>query len=93
MDFRIDSYEQYQKDYEKSVNDPEGFWGDVANNYQWMKKWDRVLEWNFEEPKVKWFLNGQLNITENCLDRHLAERGNKLPSSGNRMIRKRGSSV
>ncbi len=78
MDFRIDSYEQYQKDYEKSVNDPEGFWGDVANNYQWMKKWDRVLEWNFEEPKVKWFLNGQLNITENCLDRHLAERGNKL---------------
>ncbi|TVR87503.1 MAG: acetate--CoA ligase [Saprospirales bacterium] len=78
MDFRIDSYERYQKEYEKSVNDPEGFWGDVANNYQWRKKWDRVLEWNFEEPKVKWFLNGQLNITENCLDRHLKERGNKL---------------
>ncbi len=78
MDFRIDSFERYQKDYEKSVNDPEGFWGNMANNYQWSKKWDRVLEWNFEEPKVKWFLNGQLNITENCLDRHLAERGNKL---------------
>jgi acetyl-CoA synthetase len=49
----------------------------VAENFYWRKKWDKVLEWNFTEPNVKWFINGKLNITENCIDRHLEELGNK----------------
>jgi acetyl-CoA synthetase len=78
MDFMIQSFEEYQEQYAKSVQDPEGFWADIARHYTWKKPWDKVLEWNFEEPRVQWFLNGQLNITENCLDRHLETRGNKL---------------
>jgi hypothetical protein len=50
---------------------------EVASEFTWRKKWDKVLEWNFTEPNVKWFIGGKLNITENCLDRHLAERGNQ----------------
>jgi acetyl-CoA synthetase len=75
---RITSFEEYQQQYQQSVEDPEQFWADVAENFVWQKKWDKVLEWNFDEPKVKWFINGKLNITENCLDRHLEKRGNKL---------------
>jgi acetyl-CoA synthetase len=78
MDFLIKSFEQYQKEYKKSVDDPEGFWRDIANHYQWMQPFDKTLEWDFETPDVKWFKNGKLNITENCLDRHLKSRGNKL---------------
>jgi acetyl-CoA synthetase len=73
--YQITSHEQYKEVYKRSVEDPEGFWGDVAETFVWRKKWDRVLNWNFEEPSVKWFEGGKLNITENCLDRHLAERG------------------
>ncbi len=75
--FQIKSQEQYNKDYQKSVNDPEGFWGSVAGNFLWRKKWDKVLEWNFKEPKVEWFKGGKLNITENCIDRHLETMGDK----------------
>jgi acyl-coenzyme A synthetase/AMP-(fatty) acid ligase len=75
--FQIRSLEQYHKDYKKSVEDPEGFWASVAENFQWRKKWDKVLEWNFKEPKIKWFKGGKLNITENCIDRHLEKLGNK----------------
>ncbi len=64
--------------YKKSVEDPEAFWGEIADSFTWRKKWDKTLEWNFTEPSVKWFINGKLNITENCLDRHLKTRGNKL---------------
>jgi acetyl-CoA synthetase len=78
MKFQIDSYSSYQKVYDKSINDPEGFWDDIANHYQWKRKWETTLEWDFSRPSVKWFKEAQLNITENCLDRHLAERGNKL---------------
>lgn len=78
MDFRINSIDEYQAEYDKSVKDPEGFWAGVANHYHWKKKWEKVLDWNFDEPKINWFINGKLNITENCLDRHLQERGNKL---------------
>ena len=77
MDYRIKSYEEYQKAYDKSVNDPEGFWEGVADEFQWQKRWDKVLDWNFSDPDVKWFINGKLNITENCLDRHLSTRGDK----------------
>jgi acetyl-CoA synthetase len=75
--FQIKSFEQYQTDYRKSITDPEGFWGDVAKTFYWRKKWDKVLDWNFDEPAVKWFANGKLNITENCLDRHLGSFGNR----------------
>ncbi|GGK65278.1 acetate--CoA ligase [Rufibacter glacialis] len=78
MDYRIKSFEEYQETYQRSVEQPEEFWAGIAENFTWRKKWDQVLDWNFEEPKVKWFVNGKLNITENCLDRHLATRGNKL---------------
>lgn len=77
MDFKISSFEEYQETYARSVADPEGFWADIANHYAWMKPWNKVLEWNFREPNVKWFLGGELNITENCLDRHLERRGDK----------------
>ena len=72
--FQIKSFEQYHTDYNKSVADPEAFWASVAENFVWQKKWDKVLEWNFTEPKIEWFKNGKLNITENCIDRHLPAR-------------------
>ncbi|HEV8284805.1 MAG TPA: acetate--CoA ligase [Chitinophagaceae bacterium] len=75
--FQITSYEQYKSAYKKSIEDPEGFWADVASSFLWRKKWDKVLEWNFSEPNVKWFINGKLNITENCIDRHLKTLGDK----------------
>ncbi len=75
--FRIQSLEDYQRSYDCSVQDPEGFWTDIAQSYHWRKKWDKTLEWEFNSPSVKWFLNGELNITENCLDRHIAEKGNQ----------------
>ena len=75
--FQITSLEQYHEDYNKSVNDPEGFWGNVAENFLWRKKWDKVLNWNFTEPTVEWFKGGKLNITENCIDRHLKTMGDK----------------
>ncbi len=75
--FQIKSLDEYHKEYKKSVDDPDTFWAAVAENFQWRKKWDKVLEWNFEEPKVEWFIGGKLNITENCIDRHLATHGNK----------------
>lgn len=78
MDFSVTSFEDYKKTYQKSVNDPEGFWGEIGEHYQWIKKWDKVLEYDFEKPDIKWYQGGKLNITENCLDRHLHTRGNKL---------------
>jgi acetyl-CoA synthetase len=75
--YQIASLEQYKQDYQKSVENPEEFWDKIAQNFYWRKKWDKVLEWNFTEPNVKWFLNGKLNITENCIDRHLEEMGEK----------------
>ncbi|MDQ2721636.1 MAG: acetate--CoA ligase [Bacteroidota bacterium] len=67
--YQIKSLEQYHEAYKKSVEQPEEFWAEIAEDFSWRKKWDKVLEWNFEEPSVKWFLDGKLNITENCLDR------------------------
>ena len=75
--YQITSLEQYHIDYKKSVDDPESFWGDVAGNFLWKKKWDSVLNWNFTEPKIEWFKGGKLNITENCIDRHLATMADK----------------
>ncbi|MGV3765380.1 MAG: acetate--CoA ligase [Chitinophagaceae bacterium] len=75
--YQIKSFESYKDAYEKSVNDPEGFWAEIAAHFQWRKKWDKVLNWNFSEPKVEWFAGGRLNITESCLDRHLEKLGDK----------------
>ncbi|HMC84464.1 MAG TPA: AMP-binding protein, partial [Chitinophagaceae bacterium] len=75
--YQITSLEQYKADYKKSVEDPEGFWSCVADNFYWRKKWDKVLSWNFKEPKIEWFAGGKLNITENCIDRHLKDLGDK----------------
>ena len=67
--YQIKSVQHYHEQYQKSINDPASFWSDIANNFVWHKKWDQVLNWNFNEPKVEWFAGGKLNITENCLDR------------------------
>lgn len=75
--YQIRTQEAYRSAWQKSVEDPEQFWADVASNFEWKKRWDKVLDWNFTEPDVNWFIGGKLNITENCLDRHLAERGNE----------------
>ena len=77
MQHKITSFEQYQETYKKSVEQPEQFWSEIAESFTWKQKWDHVLDWNFKEPSVKWFLNAKLNITENCLDRHLETNGNK----------------
>ena len=77
MSFQIKSFEDYQTAYHKSVNEPEIFWADIANHFQWIKKWDKVLDWNFKEPKIEWFKGAKLNITENCIDRHLEDKGDQ----------------
>jgi acetyl-CoA synthetase len=74
---RIQTYEQYQTAYQKSVDDPESFWAEIAQEFQWRKPWTKTLQWNFDEPSIKWFVGGKMNITENCLDRHLATRGDQ----------------
>ncbi|MBP6427768.1 MAG: acetate--CoA ligase, partial [Bacteroidia bacterium] len=66
----------YHSAYKKSIENPEKFWEEIAETFYWTKKWNNVLEWNFSEPKIKWFEGGQLNITENCLDRHIEKLGN-----------------
>ncbi|MGZ8552269.1 MAG: acetate--CoA ligase [Chitinophagaceae bacterium] len=69
--YQVKSYEEYKEAYKKSVEEPETFWADIAQHFLWRKKWDKVLSWNFKEPKIEWFAGGKLNITENCIDRHL----------------------
>lgn len=73
---RIRTFEEYQAAYQHSVEDPESFWAEVAQEFKWHKPWKKVLDWNFTGPDVKWFVNGKTNITENALDRHLRELGN-----------------
>jgi acetyl-CoA synthetase len=75
--YQITNYDQYKAAYKKSVDDPEGFWADIASNFYWRKRWDKVLEWDFNDFHAKWFQGGKLNITENCLDRHLGMMGNR----------------
>ncbi|KHJ39729.1 acetyl-coenzyme A synthetase [Pedobacter glucosidilyticus] len=77
MDLSIKSFEDYQKVYQHSVEQPEQFWDTVASSFVWKKKWNKVLDWNFKEPDINWFVGGKLNITENCLDRHLADKGDQ----------------
>ena len=76
-DLQIVSEKGYQEDYKKSVETPEAFWEGIANQFKWQKKWDKVLEYDWEKADFKWFLNAKLNITENCLDRHLEDRADQ----------------
>ena len=73
--YQIKSLEQYHEAYKKSIDTPELFWNEIAETFTWQKKWDKTLDWNFKDPKVEWFKGGKLNITENCLDRHLEKNG------------------
>jgi acetyl-CoA synthetase len=75
---KITSLQQYNDQVRKAKDSPEEFWSEKANNFKWHKKWDKVLEWDFTKPEVKWFQGGKLNITENCLDRHLEKRSNQI---------------
>ena len=75
--YRIKSLSEYQKAYQESVENPEQFWSKIAEEFVWHKKWDKVLDWNFSEPKIEWFSGGKLNITENCLDRWVKTQPNK----------------
>jgi acetyl-CoA synthetase len=77
QNLRIKSLQGYQDTYQKSIEQPEQFWDEVANSFVWRKPWNKTLEWDFTKPEVKWFEGGKLNITENCLDRHLKERADK----------------
>ena len=77
MSNRIHSLAGYFHEYQKSVQDPESFWARIADDFHWHKRWDKVVEWDFEEPNVKWFTNGRMNITENILERHLFTHGDK----------------
>ncbi len=77
MSKQISSFEEYKTEYKRSVEQPEQFWAEAAEDFQWNKKWDSVLTWNFTTPEIKWFDGAELNITENCLDRNLKERGSQ----------------
>ncbi len=68
---------EYDDLYNKSISNPAGFWSEIASTFNWKDKWTKTLEYDFNKPEFKWFLNGKLNITENCLDRHLKENPNK----------------
>ncbi len=77
MKLPITSIEEYNSVYAQSVSDPEGFWNNIAELFTWQKKWEKTLEWNFEEPSINWFDGGQLNITENIFERHLPTRADQ----------------
>ena len=76
--YHIKHLEEYYQVYRKSIREPENFWEEVAEeHFMWRKKWDKVLSWDFSKPEIKWFEGAKLNITENCIDRHLVTRGDK----------------
>jgi acetyl-CoA synthetase len=76
--YQVKSLEQYFKHYNKSIREPRKFWDKIADeNFTWYQKWDKVVEFDMQEAEVKWFLNAKVNITKNCIDRHLAKRGEK----------------
>ena len=76
--FNVDSLEHYFKMYNKSVREPRKFWEKIADdNFTWYQRWDKVLEYDMEKANIEWFINAKLNITKNCIDRHLNKRGDK----------------
>ncbi len=76
--YHIKHLEEYFQVYRKSVRNPEAFWEEIAEeHFVWRKKWNNVLSWDFTKPEIKWFEGAKLNITENCIDRHIPTRGDK----------------
>ncbi|MGL2987043.1 acetate--CoA ligase [Flavobacterium sp. RSSA_27] len=76
--FKINTLEEYFKHYKKSIREPKKFWDRIAaDNFTWYQQWDKVMEFDMEEARIKWFLNAKVNITKNCIDRHLAKNGNR----------------
>lgn len=75
--YQIKSLEDYHQAWKQSIESPEAFWSSIASNFHWYKKWDQVLNWNFKEPSIKWFEGGKLNITHNCIDRHLTDKADQ----------------
>jgi acetyl-CoA synthetase len=94
MSDRIHTLSGYFHEYQKSVTEPENFWARIADSFHWQKRWDKVLEWDFEGPNVKWFVNGKLNITESIFEKNLFTHGDRTaiiwepndPSEENRKI-------
>ena len=76
--YHIKTQEDYKAAYQHAIERPEEFWKGIADNYQWRKPWTTLLEWEFTTPTIKWFNGGKLNITENCLDRHLKDRADDI---------------
>ena len=76
--YHIKTQEDYKAAYQHAIERPEEFWKGIADNYQWRKPWTTLLEWEFTTPTIKWFKEGKLNITENCLDRHLKDRADDI---------------
>ena len=76
--YKIHDLENYFKMYKKSVREPKKFWDKIADeNFSWYQKWEKVFDFDFEQAKFRWFIDAKLNITKNCIDRHLARRGDK----------------
>ena len=74
--YQIQSWEEYQVAFQKSIENPETFWADIADHFVWKKKWTKVLQYDFNQANTQWFVGGKLNITENCLDRHVETQPN-----------------
>jgi acetyl-CoA synthetase len=76
--YKIDNLEQYFKHYNKSIREPRKFWGKIASeNFTWYQEWEKVMDFDMGEAKIKWFVDAKVNIVKNCIDRHLARKGNK----------------
>ncbi|HRP85878.1 MAG TPA: acetyl-coenzyme A synthetase N-terminal domain-containing protein, partial [Saprospiraceae bacterium] len=76
--YKIKDLEKYFKEYRKSIKDPTGFWEKIAaENFNWHSRWDKVLDFDMKEARFEWFRNAKLNITQNCIDRHLQTQGDK----------------
>ena len=77
MDHQIKNLLEYTNDYKKSINKPDQFWENIANSFHWRKRWEKTLDWNFDTPKIEWFKNAKLNLTENIFERLLSTHRNK----------------
>ncbi len=75
--YTIKNMAEYLQAYSESIKNPEGFWADIADNFSWYKRWNNILSWDFQKPEIKWFEGAQLNVTENCIDRHLLTKPNQ----------------
>ncbi|HEX9650563.1 MAG TPA: acetate--CoA ligase [Cyclobacteriaceae bacterium] len=75
---QINSHQEYLEIHKRSIENPEEFWSGIATDFLWKRKWNKVLKWDFKKAEVRWFSGGKLNITENCLDRHLKNRGDQV---------------